>query len=59
MYASGFADGEEFETTEVEIQAAGDSEGSSVSGETSGGCSMGFAGMVMLMMSGIVLLTKK
>ena len=59
VYASGFADGEEFETTEVEIQAAGDSEGSSVSGETSGGCSMGFAGMVMLMMSGIVLLTKK
>ena len=58
VYASGFADGEEFETSEIEIQAAGDSEGGSVSEESSGGCSVGFAGMIMLLMSGIVLMKK-
>ena len=57
VYASGFADGEEFETSEFEIHTAGDSEGSSVT-ETSGGCSVGFAGMIMLLMSGIVLMKK-
>lgn len=58
VYASGMVDGEEFETTEIEIQAAGESENVSEIPETSGGCSMGFAGMLMLIMSGIVLLKK-
>ena len=58
VYVSGFADGEDFETTEVEIQAAGASESSSISTESSGGCNVGFAGMIMLMMSGIVLFKK-
>ena len=58
VYVSGFADGEDFETTEVEIQAAGASESSSISTESSGGCNVGFAGMIMLMMSGIVLRKK-
>ena len=56
VYASGFADGEEFETSEIEIQAAGTSGGSST--ESSGGCSINLAGMIMLLMSGIVLLKK-
>ncbi|MBQ9433293.1 MAG: hypothetical protein IJU26_03665, partial [Synergistaceae bacterium] len=56
VYASGFADGEEFETSEIEIQTAGASEGSST--ESSGGCSINLAGMIMLLMSGIVLMKK-
>ena len=58
VYASGIVDGQEFETTEIEIQAAGESENVSEIPESSGGCSVGFAGMIMLLMSGIVLLKK-
>ena len=57
VYASGIIDGEKFETTEVEIQTAEDSEVSS-SAESSGECNIGFAGMFMLMMCGIILMKK-
>lgn len=59
VYASGIADGEEFETTEVEIQAAGEHEAGETPEGSSSGCNMGFAGGFMLALGGIVLLKKK
>ena len=58
VYASGIIDGEEFETTEVEIQTAGEQNAGENPESSSGECNIGFAGMFMLMMCGLVLMKK-